>query len=75
MSTEMRGQDILTFAGPRSPQPGRLPHDYYYAKIVCSAPSEMTVEEIRQAALDSDAFSFWKGSDEDRYSLNDGQPL
>jgi hypothetical protein len=71
----MRGEEVVVFSGPRGAQPGRLPHDYYHAKIVCSGLSEMTVDELRQAALDSDAFSFWKGPDEDRYSLSDGQPL
>jgi len=41
----------------------------------CVAGGILDDDELRQAALDSGTFDFWKDSDEDIYSLEDGEPV
>jgi hypothetical protein len=42
--------------------------------VVCPR-QELSDEELRLAAINSGTFAFWKGAEEDIYTLDDGEPV
>jgi hypothetical protein len=42
--------------------------------VVCPR-QELSDEELRLAAINSGTFGFWKGAEEDIYTLDDGEPV
>ncbi len=49
---------------------------YFYVPFSMDMPRGMlSDEELLQAALDSEAFDFWRDAGEDVYSLEDGEPV
>jgi len=49
---------------------------YFHFPFYMEMPRGMlSDEELLQAALDSEAFDFWRDAGEDVYSLEDGEPV
>jgi len=49
---------------------------YFHIAFSMEMPRGMlSDEELLQAALDSEAFDFWRDAGEDVYSLEDGEPV
>jgi len=75
MSTTTRGVEMV--AMPEKLQDRNVqPLPAVYVHITRTFTLElMSDKELRQAALDSAAFTFWRQPEEDVYTLEDGEPV